>query len=442
MRERVAAALRRRKADKGYLREFEKLQWLTPAETADYQFRVIKDLLRHAQATVPYYRDLLHRQGIAVEDISSRDDFAKIPLLTKSLIKSNRESLISTGTPLSSLIPNTSGGSTGEPVSFYQDDRLFRMMEANTRLGYRMAGWTGREPFFLFWGNPKEFLRKKNWLDRAKEQLTGRTIFNSYNYTEETIGGWVEAILRSKGVFLYGYTSVLADIARHVRQKGINISSVHGVITTAEKLYPWQRELMTNSFNARILDHYGSREVPGIACECREGNMHQLSHSAYLEFLDDPSAPDSRKVVATCLTNFAMPFIRYEIGDYARPKEGVCSCGRGFPLMEMDIGRTADSFVTPKGGTVYGTFFIRQMYGQDRVRSFQFHQVTPELINLYVVRSEGFGGADAERLGAIESTVRRHLDAEMRVVVTFVDEIPKTGGGKHRFIVSDLVRGQ
>lgn len=170
--------------------------------------------------------------------------------------------------------------------------------------------------------------------------------------------------------------------------------------------------------------------------------MHLLPHSAYIEFIDDPENPESKKIVATCLTNFAMPFLRYEIGDYARPKEGVCSCGRGFPLMEMDIGRTADSFVTPQGGTVYGTFFIRQMYGQDRVRSFQFHQVTPELINLYVVRGEGFGDEDAERLAAIEAIVRKHLATEMRVVVTFVDEIPKTGGGKHRFIVSDLVRGR
>ncbi len=425
-----------------YLDAYSKLQWLTPCEIKKHQFELVKNMVTHCYATVPYYRLLFDNLKITPNDMNSFADYSYIPVLTKEIIKTSDYGLISSKYDNSKLIANASGGSTGTPLTFYHDKEIYETMEANSMLGYSMAGWSGKELFYYFWGNPREFVKKRSIPDKLKNKLSGRILFNSYNYDECRVNEWIEAICSRKNIFLYGYTSVLVDIARQVEKKGLKIYSVRGILSTAEKLHSWQRELLERIFDARVFDQYGSREVPGIACQCQEGNMHLLPHSAYIEFIDDPENPESKKIVATCLTNFAMPFLRYEIGDYARPKEGVCSCGRGFPLMEMDIGRTADSFVTPQGGTVYGTFFIRQMYGQDRVRSFQFHQVTPELINLYVVRGEGFGDEDAERLAAIEAIVRKHLATEMRVVVTFVDEIPKTGGGKHRFIVSDLVRGR
>jgi phenylacetate-CoA ligase len=424
-----------------YYEQYRPVQWLSQEEIREDQFRRIKLLLDHSYTSVAYYRNIFDGLGLLPQDIKSFEDFKIIPILTKSIIKANNKELISKAYLPQNLSRNTSGGSTGEPLTFYQDKKLFEIMEANSLLGNTMAGWSGKDPIFYFWGNPREFLKKKSRAAGLKERLSGKIIFNSYNYNDTTIAEWVAAIRNESRVYLYGYTSVLTDIARFIKMHDIHISSVKGVMTTAEKLYSWQRELVEQSFNAQVFDQYGSREVPGMACECGHGNMHQLTHSAYLEFEDDPAVINgSKKIIATCLTNFAMPFIRYEIGDYARSKDGNCPCGRGFPMMDMDIGRTADCFVTPEGNIVYGTFFVRQMYGQDRVQSFQFHQTSPDIVNLYVVRGDGFTTEDAVRLEGIGRTIHEHASQSMQLCIHFVDSIPRTQGGKHRFVVSEVVR--
>lgn len=423
-----------------YYDEYSKLQWLPSDVIREHQFILVKDMLKHCYTTVPYYRALLTEHKIKPEDIRTFADYSLVPFLTKDIIRQNGNNILSSSFFEQDLITNRSGGSTGQPLTFYHDHEIYEIMEANGMLGYSMAGWNESDPLYYFWGNPREFQNQKTLKTKLKEKLSGRYTFNSYSYNEEKIAGWADKIKRSEGVFLYGYTSVLTDIARYVESKCIRITSVKGVFSTAEKLYPWQRELMERSFGTRVFDQYGSREVPGIACECREGNMHLLSHSAYIEFIDDPTVPDSRKIVVTGLTNFAMPFIRYEIGDYGRPKEGSCSCGRGFPMMEMDIGRTTDCFVTPEGNMVYGTFFVRQMYGQDRVTNFQFHQTAPDKVVLSVVRSAGFTDEDSQRLDKIQQIIHDQASPLMQLSIRYLDEIPRTQAGKHRFVISDVAR--
>lgn len=424
-----------------FFKQYNEIQWMSPEAVKLDQFERIKQLLEYSFAHVSYYRDLFNKIGMIPQDIKSFDDMKLIPILTKSIIKSNINDMISNSFSSEQLVKNTSGGSTGEPLTFFQNRQLYLNMEANGFLSNVMAGWTGKEPFFNFWGNPREFKKKKSFIAVLKERLTGNYFFNSYNYNEDTVTDWVKLIQKEKEIFLYGYTTVLADIARFIERKQFRITSVKGVLTTAEKLYSWQRDLIEKSFCARVYDQYGSREIPGMASECEHGKMHQLTPSAYLEFEDDPTVTNgSKKVLATCLTNYAMPFIRYEIGDYARPLDGLCSCGRGLPMMEMDIGRTTDCIVTPEGNTVYGTFFVRQMYGQDRVQNFQFHQTSPAVVDLYVVRSDGFTEDDASRLQKIRGTIREQVSLSMDIQIHFVDTIPRTLGGKHRFVVSDVVR--
>jgi phenylacetate-CoA ligase len=431
----------RNRRSSALLSDYRESQWLPPEKVAELQFAAIRELVRHAYEHNDYYRELFNTLGMQPEDIRSLSDFQGIPVLTKEIIKSNIHRMVSRGYDVADLVKNTSGGSTGEPLTFYQEKDLYVKMEANGLLGFVMANWTGRERIFYLWGNPREFSGKKTLLTKLKEQLSNRVSFNSYNYNQEKIARWVQEIRRSGNCFLYGYTSVLADVASFVENNGIRIAGVRGVLTTAEKLYPWQRELLQRSFGAPVFDQYGSREVPGIACECAEGNMHLLAHSAYLEFADDPAvASGSKKIITTCLTNFAMPFLRYEIGDYARPKEGSCRCGRGLPMLEMDIGRTTDRFVTPEGNLVYGTFFVRQMYGQDRVLNFQFHQISTDLVRLFVVRSPGFDAEDAARLEAIRTTIRDKVSPAMRLEIQYLEAIPRTQGGKHRFVISDVAR--
>ena len=56
-------------------------------------------------------------------------------------------------------------------------------------------------------------------------------------------------------------------------------------------------------------------------------------------------------MVITDLHNFAMPLIRYEIGDYAEAGD-LCPCGRGLPVITRIVGRVHNMLTLPSGEQV------------------------------------------------------------------------------------------
>src|SRR6185295_14515719 len=92
-----------------------------------------------------------------------------------------------------------------------------------------------------------------------------------------------------------------------------------------------------------VVDVYSSEECGQIALQCPEHEQyHVQSESVLVEVLDDegrPCAPGTiGRVVLTTLQNFAMPLIRYDIGDFAEPGP-ACPCGRALPVLTRIVGR-------------------------------------------------------------------------------------------------------
>jgi phenylacetate-CoA ligase len=165
--------------------------------------------------------------------------------------------------------------------------------------------------------------------------------------------------------------------------------------------------------------------------------MHLLTHSAYVEFLSEAGS-ELMRLVVTGLTNRTMPLLRYEIGDYAIPLSGSCPCGRGFPLIRMDIGRIYDFMFTDGRSKVHGAYFVKIIKGIEGVLSFQFRQSTPGEVELLVQCKEDVSEACRAQLNALPQCVAQDHGGEIRLRVRFVDEIPRTIGGKHRYIVCEV----
>ncbi|MCJ8503131.1 phenylacetate--CoA ligase family protein [Desulfatitalea alkaliphila] len=423
-----------------YFDEYERLQWQPIMENEKYQFFRLKQLLNHAYETVPYYRDIFRSLDMRPDDIRTKADISRLPVLTKNIIKTNKSGLTSKAFKADELITLSSGGSTGEPLKFFTHHNFFEEHNATFMLSLKIAGWKENERLISIWGNPNDGRIKPGLKTFLKNVLSANLHLNAYKYDSSTIRDWIEHIQAKNNTFIYGYTSVVQNVAEHIIDKNIHISNVKGVMTSAEKLHDWQRILIQKAFNCKVYDQYGSREVPGIASECPAGNMHQFLHSAYVEYLPVLDHPENRcKLIVTSLINKAMPFIRYEIGDYAVPGSRICPCGRGYPLMEMKIGRIADRFITSKGKTIYGTFFVRQMYDIEGVKNFQFHQLDTHSIRLNMIKSHNFSEIDIHKISQIESNIKQALGwDDLSLDVQYVDEIPKTIGGKHRHIISDV----
>ena len=137
--------------------------------------------------------------------------------------------------------------------------------------------------------------------------------------------------------------------------------------------------------------------------------------------------------LVTSLTNRVMPFIRYEIGDSGRLKEGVCSCGSPFPLMEMEFCRSNDIIVTPGGKRIYPSYFIHLLDGVKGISQYQFVQDQLNRITLNIdAASELAPGLQR----SLQQRITNEIDKHMFLEINQVDKIKRTRSGKHRFVIN------
>jgi len=302
---------------------------------------------------------------------------------------------------------------------------------------YMLSGWRPGQKILNFWGARQDvvpggvFGARLGGVDALIGDFVAaeRTI-SAFEYTEEKLVGWARFIQRYRPVLLQGYASVLADVARVVIDHRLPMpKTLVGVYSTAEVLDASQRRLIEEAFGCKVFNQYGSREIPNIACECRHGSMHVFTDMVYLE---SKQVENESRLLVTSLTNRLMPMIRYDIGDTGRLLDGACGCGLPFPLMQMDLCRQNDHIRTRSGTTVHPAYFNRLLYGQTQIRQYQWVQRSLDRIELNLVAPRPL---DTETVASLQTSIRRDVAAQMTLAVNYLDEIPRTVSGKHRFVI-------
>src|SRR5215217_5343287 len=71
------------------LRRLRALQWRSPEELEARALRKLRPLLAHADAHVPYYRDLFRRAGVRPDDVRTVADLSRLPLTGKANLRAN-----------------------------------------------------------------------------------------------------------------------------------------------------------------------------------------------------------------------------------------------------------------------------------------------------------------------------------------------------------------
>src|SRR5690606_25711667 len=104
---------------------FRRLERESPAVVAAYQRLQLLRLLRHCRDHVPWYRRLLEEHRVDLSDGFSPDELRKLPVLDKETLRTHAAELTSDDAAERGAFRNSSGGSTGVPVSFLQD-RAYR----------------------------------------------------------------------------------------------------------------------------------------------------------------------------------------------------------------------------------------------------------------------------------------------------------------------------
>jgi phenylacetate-CoA ligase len=152
---------------------------------------------------------------------------------------------------------------------------------------------------------------------------------------------------------VWTYPSVLRSLIHNLDFPIRELIRPRVVITFAEIFDPVLRKRVEAELDPEFFSLYGATEFGRIAWECPEHEGLHLNASHFvLECVDDPLLPDLEGAGVAVLTNlfgYAMPFIRYKLGDICLFPNATCSCGCTFPLMDPPIGREDDILMLPNG---------------------------------------------------------------------------------------------
>ncbi len=426
-----------------FLNEF--YEWPV-ARRRQVQAKRVSQLLLHAERNVPYYRDVFSGNKIVKGGKVDLTQFRQVPELTRDLLRSEFERLKSDDLASRAWYKNSSGGSSGEPVSLLQDHDYHVTDMATMEMHYGWAGRGSGEPFVKLWGSDRDvMLGTLGWRNKLSNFMRNQTFLNSFNMRISDMRHYVRRIQKIRPVMIEAYAESIYELARYMNASNIRISGVKNVITSAGTLYPFIRDEIEHAFGCPTLNRYGSREVSNIAGERVAGaGLEVFNYTHLVEVVNnqgEPCAPgEEGDVLVTCLTNFAMPIIRYRIGDRAAVGTAVSEPTPSVERLETVTGRTMDAFIREDGSTIPGYFFVHFLgvvHNASWLKKIQIIQKDYSVISIKLVTAARPPGGALEE---IRSSLQRVMGPTCRVDFEFVDSIQTLSSGKYRYTVSQVQR--
>ena len=438
MKRNVIDAVRLRRLERR--KEYRELVGIkTAAGLMEFQEEHLKALLTHAYANVPYYHRVFREIGLIHGRAVDMSKFDRIPVLTKDTVRRFQKELVSQDYQKRSWFYNTSGGSTGEPVRLMQD-AAFSRWAAGVDLYYYQHVVGIEEPIVkraILWGSERDIFKGGVGIRaRLMNRLTHIMFLNSFKMSESDLELYIRKINAYRPELVRGYANSLFELCDYAARKKRRLHAPKVVVSSAELLTEGMRQVIESAFNTHVFDFYGSREVSGLAGECKEGTMHQFAFFNYLEVLDPNdqavSPTEEGRVAVTNLANYAMPLIRYDIGDTVARADHVCPCGSLLPTLRKVTGRVGDHFVTKNGTIVDASYFEFLFVFRDSIRKYQLVQEDYERIRIKVALRSDLTALDRDE---IENKIRFAM-GDCEILWDIVDDIPECTSGKHRYVKS------
>jgi phenylacetate-CoA ligase len=419
-------------------RELEETQWWPPEQLRELQNEKLRALIKHAYENVPYYHRVFQERGLADRDIRTIEDLSKLPVLTKDDIRRNFQALMANDFKKWRPVPAATGGSTGEPLRYYITLDTASINWAGMFRGWGWAGYRLGDKRATLGGSSLVPDKPPTFLERARRIGERNLPLSAAGMDENKMAAYVSKLKKYKPKFLYGYPSAIYTFADYLAGRGINDIRPQAVFTTAEVLLPHHRQGIEEQFGCKVFDQYGCYDGGAQALECpAHHGLHISAEKAVMEFVDGnktPVAPGKvGEILATDLHNYAMPFIRYAIGDMGTLSTKPCPCGRGLPLLSSLEGRTTDRIVFSNGVVLSGPA-LTLVFKDCRIKQYQVIQKAGDRLLVKVVKGEGYTERDTEHFLGI---IKAHAGKSIGIETEFVDEILPTKAGKYKFIISD-----
>lgn len=414
---------------------------LSAPELLTHQLARVERLLDHAARTVPLYRERFRGK---VRAPLSLEQFQSLPLLTRSDLRDRAAELMSCEPPAGYHFVREakSSGSTGVPITV----RIDAVSEVMRRvLTIRDHAWHRRDPTQKLASiraiadgsaSAPHGRRDASWSHHPR---SGPVVSLDVSTPVRLQLDWLR---REEPAYLATYGSNAAALIALLEEQGGALPGLREVCTFAEVLPEGTREACRRVLGVPLADGYSTSEVGIIAVECPEAKRyHVQAEHVLVEVLRDDGSPcedgEVGRVVITALHAFAMPLIRYELGDFAA-KGGACVCGRGLPVIERICGRARNMLVLPDGDRYWPRFGSIVLGDVAPLQQFRLIQKSSTVLELEVVVARELTLQEQERVKALVlGTIGHPFELRIRSVPV----IPRSPGGKFEDFVSEVAGG-
>jgi len=415
-----------------YLQKYQEFEKLSQNGVADYQLCHFNNLVGHAKNHSDFYAKSLKNAS----SIKCLSELSELPYVTKETLKYNA-SEIQTNAHKWPVSYKTTGGSTGQAVTIAKNVDALARERAATWRGYSWAGVDIGDPQARFWGVPLQSISGFKY--RAIDLIANRKRYSAFSINDESLYSYFQSINKFKPAYLYGYASFIHEFSQFLKKKDLKLcDSVKAIITTSEVLTDNMRKDIESVTSLRVYNEYGCGEVGSIAHECEHGSLHVMSDNLIVE-IDAPKG-EPGEIIVTDLFNYAMPLIRYRLGDFATLSNSECQCGRPFPIIEKVHGRAYDLLLrrdeTKMHPEIAMYIFEEFKYKYNAVDQFQLIQQTSSQITINLVVNQSYNKILHEDY--FTSEFNKVFNGKMSYIFNYTNNIAREKSGKLRLIKSEL----
>lgn len=413
------------------LRILKRNTWLPYSELEKMQSKRLRHILKHAYENIAFYHQRFNTAKVKPSDIKSVENLRKIPVLTKSEVQRNFNSLISTGIEIERCRKHETSGTTGLPLTIIAEKRASPIIVANKLRHYvENGGKLFRDRYVLLL--PVRHSYKPTLLGSFLKHLG--ILRRVLMCTQDPIDDVIDMLVNLEPDVIDGCPSFLLLLARELEKRG-NVIQPRLVFASGELLDARSRKLINSAFEVEIFDVYGCTEAGNIAWECSEhAGYHMNMDLVVTEFVKDgehTTEGETGEIILTPLWNYAMPLIRYKVGDIGTSSNESCPCGRGLPLMKVLEGRFEDFIVLPSGRIISpldASCYVEDIEG---IAEYRIIQEAKDNFIIQLVLKEGYSEDVFLRL---RDRFTSGFGEDVTINIDVVDAIPRDS--KLRRVVS------
>ena len=395
--------------------------------------------MEHIYKNSPFYNRIFKDIGATPIDIDSFESLRKFPILTKEKIRQHMNDILAENYLPGDRMKSSTGGSTGMPLVFWRDFRCRDMKQAMHLNFKRWYGYRPGDKQLFFWGAAQDYDQSPGLRARLAGSLAKRSWFIDIDDLEDAhLENTVRMIKKIKPDLVLAYPNVIYAFAQRLAKRGLKLQ-FETIVCSAEQMFDHQRDFLREVFGAEVFEKYGSREIGTIASECRshEG-LHYFAPGIIVESVDSKGNPAGKsfgRLLVTDLWNYAMPLVRYQVGDLVKLEHTPCSCGCELPRIAGIAGRIVDVIVKPNGEMIAGQALVRVIRESEIEGQAQIIQREPDY---FVINYVSDMELPENKVRFIRSSFNEIMGLKTRVEFARCDDLERDKSGKFRYIQSEV----